>query len=117
MERGFYTTAHLEEISYAIQIGYFVEIKEALIHLHAKPIFREFFQLLAHMKLRHETATVAMSQKEKESYCSDLNTYMQFKGQLKLTTDILEPNFALRQFCKSVSNIILGTFQKLETKA
>ena len=116
-QRGFYGTYHLEEISYAISLNYHIEIKEALIYFKAKPIFRDFFKLLAHMKLRHETSEPLMTEQRKAEYCHDLNYHMQFEGRLQLTPDILEPNFALRQFCKSVSNIVCGKFGQYSRKS
>lgn len=92
--RGVWTTP---EIEYAISIGYVVQkIWEANVYEDVAPIFRDFYNRLARMKLESEAVSAEDAQ-DLEAYVARVNEEMPGLG---LSADRLKHNEARRQFSK-----------------
>ena len=100
----------LMEIEYAANtLNYQFTIKECLIYTKAQKIFANFFKTLANLKIRSEALPSDMSHEEKVQWCEELNSLMQFEEEyLALSPEVLTPNPQLRNFLKTLQNMILG---------
>jgi hypothetical protein len=102
------------EVSYAIvHCGYkLIKIHEALIYTDTEEIFRDFYSLLAKMKITSEKPPHS-TEEELDHYVESINRVMPW---LNITKEDLRHNEALRAFAKLLSNSALGKLSQNELK-
>ena len=110
-ERAFTSVYTLQEIAFAVSIGYRVlHWYEVYAYRTAQPIFKKFLQVLASFKIRNAGFPQGIEHdSDKEKYCQQVNRKMNFYHKdLFLTPDNVTENKQLRDAFKLGSNSLLG---------
>jgi DNA polymerase elongation subunit (family B) len=113
-ERYLTDTWTCHELAYALnECGYtLVKVHEGLLYKESAEIFRDFYSLLAKMKITSEKPPVE-TEEELEEYLASINRVMPW---LNITKEDLKHNEALRAFAKLLSNAALGKLSQNELK-
>jgi DNA polymerase elongation subunit (family B) len=113
-ERYLTDTWTCHELAYALnECGYhLVKVHEGLLYKESAEIFRDFYSLLAKMKIASEKPPVE-TEEELDEYLASINRVMPW---LNITKEELQHNEALRAFAKLLSNSALGKLSQNELK-
>jgi DNA polymerase elongation subunit (family B) len=113
-ERVLTDTWTCHELAYALNhCGYtLVKAHEGLLYKERAEIFRDFYSLLAKMKITSEKPQ-AQTEEELEEYLASINRVMPW---LNIKKEDLAHNEALRAFAKLLSNSALGKLSQNELK-
>ena len=115
--RGWVSVYSMDEIEYALTLGYDFQFFEINAWENPKPIFRDFVRLLA---VEKQTASSLPDLYEGaeglRQYCSEMNEYYKLSGSDQITTDDLIPDAKKRFFFKQLMNSFLGKFAQKQVR-
>lgn len=111
-ERALIGTYMLSEIEYALELKYTIlDIFECHIYVESDFLLKDFVKHLVFRKTISSNCfenLTTLTQKEK--YCDELNTQMDFDNPLKITVTNVKPNPPMRYFYKIAQNSFFGKF-------
>ena len=110
-ERAIVSVYTLAELAFAETVGYkIIRWYEVYAYKEAKPIFKQFLQILGSYKIRNSGFPPHVQTfEEKLSYCDGINQKMQFYHEkLQLSPNNVQNNRQLRDAFKLGSNSLLG---------
>ena len=107
----------LVELCQAVKNGdTILDIYEVLAYFDAKPILKDFLDILSSYKIRHSKFEETDQSKLKE-ICNKINNEMNFTDKkLMLTPETLSYNEQRRNFYKLCANSLLGKFSQSNEK-
>ncbi len=115
-QREFYGTYFIEELEFALCLGYQVTaVFECHAYFDQKPIFRKFVSILNYFKTKHSSYLENIVKSEKNSYCQYLNEKMKLEMPFLLTTEGQQNDFKKMLF-KLMANSLFGKLQQRQDK-
>jgi len=113
-KRSFVQTLTLADVSYMMELGYTIHCcYEALLYFECDYIFREYLKFTSRQKICSSSKPRQMSKAE---YCQRVNSEMDYKGELKISPEMLQPNKGIYYIYKTIENSMFGKFSQAINK-